>query len=96
MKRIVLFVGLLFTTSLAFSQFGLEPEKEKVVEEINGVTHIEYYAILHNDVKVRTGVWKLIDKEGKVVQKIKYRNDRRIWIECPEEDRYYYTKGGRL
>ena len=96
MKRIGLFVGLLFTTSLAFSQFGFEPEKHKVVEEINGVTHIEYYAVLQNDVRIKTGVWKLIDNDGKVIQKIKYRNNRKIWIECPEEDRYYYTAEGRL
>ena len=96
MKRIVLVIGLLFTTSLAFSQFGLEPEKHKVVEEINGVTHVKYYAVLYDNVKIKTGVWKLIDKEGKVIQKIKYKNDRKIWIQCPEEDRYYYTAEGRL
>ena len=92
MKRIVLFFGFVMCMSIASAQVFIAPEKHKVVEEINGVTHIMYYAVLYNDVKVKTGVWKLKDKDGKVIQKIKYRNGEKIWIECPEENRYYLNE----
>lgn len=96
MKRLVLFLALMFVAPFAFSQVYLAPEKHKVVNEINGVTHVEYYAVLHNNERVKTGVWKLINKQGEVIQRVKYRNNKRIWIECPLEDRYYFSEEGRL
>ena len=84
MKRLVLFVAMLFFLTFAYSQKEIAQvsfNKYEVSEVLSGeLTQVGYFKMINGKV-VRHGLWKLF-KNGEVVKQAYYENDELKWIEC--------------
>ena len=84
MKRLVLFLGMLFFVTLAYSQKEIAQVSFNKYQEVEVISknlkQIGYYKEINGKL-VRHGIWKLV-KDDEVVKKVYYENGEFMWIEC--------------